>query len=203
MADNVALDPMSGGASVRTTEDGSGKQHQHILAEFKDTGNSDVPTVADNDTNKFPVRATELETLIGEKQASPSSNTLLARVKSIEDDIDQMNVSLAYGSTSYRQTDLGNTKTAVKASSGRLHDIHVYNPNTAAVFVQFYDALSAGVTVGTTTPKKTIIVPPLGIIDRSLVPPWLFSTGITIAATTTVGGSTDPTSDLVINLEYT
>lgn len=78
MANNVTLDPMSGGSVVKTTESG-GFHHQHIVIEY-DVGGTPTPV---SSSAKLPVRATEIETILGEVQASPTSNTVQDRLKSI------------------------------------------------------------------------------------------------------------------------
>jgi hypothetical protein len=95
------------------------------------------------------------------------------------------------------------TKVEIKASAGRLHFVHVYNPNAFAVWVHFYDALAANVTVGTTTRKLTLGVP--ASVDRAFVLPVPvgFATGITHAATkTNATGSTAPDAGLSVSVGY-
>ena len=71
------------------------------------------------------------------------------------------------------------------------------NPNTALVFVQFFDAASIGsVTLGTTVPKFVISVPAFGgVIDTSFVTGFVFVNGVVAAATTTPTGNTAPSSN--------
>ena len=96
-----------------------------------------------------------------------------------------------------------NTAQAVKAAPGRIYAMEVSNPNTANAFIQLFDALAANVTVGTTTPKQSYIVPASGAMDKSFADsPLEFGVGITYACTTTATGSTDPTTGLVVNIQY-
>lgn len=110
------------------------------------------------------------------------------------------------GSTPYSNTALSNTKQTVKASSGRLYGYHLYNPNTSSVFVQFFDALAASVTVGTTTPTFVLTIPANATspasLDMQLTVPISFTIGIVIAATTTATGSTAPATALNASLFY-
>jgi hypothetical protein len=94
------------------------------------------------------------------------------------------------------------TPVAVKASAGRVHGYHLYNPNSAAAFVHFYDLATGDVTVGTSTRKRTLWIPGGGAIDGVFSMPLAFGTAITIAATTTISGTTAPSSGLLANVDY-
>lgn len=115
---------------------------------------------------------------------------------------------MAINVLTHRDTDVDNTAQVIKAAPGFLHYVHVANPNTDAAWLHLYDAAAADVTVGTTTPKQSYMVPggsatnpggfdlPLGNHQM------YFGTAITYAATTTVGGGADPTTGLVLNAHY-
>jgi hypothetical protein len=105
------------------------------------------------------------------------------------------------GNSMFRNTALSNTAVAVKASAGNLSGCHIYNPNSSAAFVQFYNVAQGSVTVGTTTPDWTIFVPALGGVDGDILP-TSFTTAITVAATTTITGGTAPSTGLLVNLRY-
>lgn len=106
------------------------------------------------------------------------------------------------GALPYRNAALKATKQVVSSAKSRVYGLHVWNQDTSDTYLQFYDALTAGVTVGTTTPTLTLVVPASSGIDKDTTIPWEFNTGIVVAATTTVGGSTNPTNGLLINLFY-
>lgn len=109
----------------------------------------------------------------------------------------------ALGVSVFRDTALSNTDVAVKATAGQVFGYHIYNPNASDVFVHLYNATTANVTVGTTTPRLTLVVPAGGILDApSIEYPVDFDTAITAAATTTVGGSTAPTTSLLTEILY-
>ena len=106
----------------------------------------------------------------------------------------------------YRKADLSNTKTAVKTTPGRLFFINASHTNSVDVYLHFYDAALAGVTVGT-DPAYTFLIP---ASDGSLasgfqlelpVSPIAFETAISIAATTS-DLTSPPTSDVLVNLGY-
>lgn len=94
------------------------------------------------------------------------------------------------------------TKAAVKEGRGRVYGYHIYNPDSTDTFVQFYDALTDNVTVGTTGASEILWVPALGGIEQIFPLPLEFNTGIGLAATTTMTGSGAPTTGLLINLFY-
>ncbi len=63
------------------------------------------------------------------------------------------------GLTAYSNNDLDETDVTVKASAGQLYGWYIYNDASAKVFVHFYDALIASVTVGSTRPLFTLTIP--------------------------------------------
>lgn len=106
------------------------------------------------------------------------------------------------GLQTVRDADVDNTAQACKASAGNLYGISVQNPNSADAWLQLYDVAAGSVTVGTTTPKLSLLIPANGVVYEQWVPPIEFSTAITYSATTTAAGGTDPTTGLVGNLLY-
>ena len=106
------------------------------------------------------------------------------------------------GLLTVRDADIDNTAQACKTASGRLYGYHIQNPNAADAWLQLYDVAAAGVTVGTTTPKVSLVVPASGAIEAFSVVPVEFETAITYSATTTAAGGTDPTTGLVGTLFY-
>ena len=90
---------------------------------------------------------------------------------------------------------------SIKATSGTLFGLNVYNPNASGVFLQAFD--SASVTVGTTTPAQSYYVPATSpmIIPISTLG-IAFANSIQIAATTTATGSTAPGSAVVVNAAF-
>lgn len=97
---------------------------------------------------------------------------------------------------------LSTTVRAVKASAGRLYNVQVQNPNSTDCWVQLFDLATANVTLGTTTPKKSLFVPALGEIALDWFMPITFATAIAAAATTTATGNTAPATGLVWNADY-
>lgn len=100
-----------------------------------------------------------------------------------------------------------NTAQSVKTTSGRIHYLEVSNPNTSDAYIQFFDKATSGVTVGTTTPIQSFLVPAAtgsnaGATEKTFAFPWKFNTAITYACTTTAAGNTDPSTGLVVNILY-
>lgn len=106
------------------------------------------------------------------------------------------------GLLTVRDADVDNTAQACKTASGRLYGWHIQNPNSSDAWFQLYDAATTAVTVGTTTPKLSLLVPANGAVEALFPVGIEFETRITYAATTTAAGGTDPTTGLVGNLFY-
>jgi hypothetical protein len=90
-------------------------------------------------------------------------------------------------------------------SAARMNLVYqnITNPNTAGVFIQYFDAATAAaVTVGTTKPLASFFVPgtgsvgTVGVLSESYeVPRALsFKNGVVVAATTTQQGGAAPAS---------
>lgn len=110
------------------------------------------------------------------------------------------------GTSTFRDAALSNADVAVKASAGRVYGYNLFNPGSALAYVHFYDAATADVTVGTTTPKLSLALPSnanaqIGV-DSGFDPPITFATAITVAASTTPGGGTAPGTAIVANVLY-
>lgn len=102
-----------------------------------------------------------------------------------------------------------NTVQAVKTSAGQLYGLEITNTNAVDAYVQFFDAATGDVTVGTTTPKLSFLVPAAntsttiaGATTKHFDDPVGFDVAITYACTTTATGSTDPTIGLICNFLY-
>ena len=86
--------------------------------------------------------------------------------------------------------DLDETKREVKGSAGRVYGFEFANFSDTARYVKFYNAPSASVTVGTTTPVFLVTLPPRSasgdptIITRAFPRGLVFSSGITVACVT-------------------
>lgn len=94
------------------------------------------------------------------------------------------------------------TKVVVKAAPGQVYGWFIDNPNDEISYVQFFDALTAGVTVGTTAPKFSIGIPAQGGSNVAWPTGIEFQTGIVIAMTTGRANNTDPTNTVDYNIFY-
>lgn len=103
--------------------------------------------------------------------------------------------------TPYFDADGDNSAQTMKGSAGNLYTLEISNPNDIDCYIQFFDE-SGSITVGTTTPKQSFLVPANGAMDKSFVVPIAFANSIKYACTTTATGSTDPTTGLVVNGGY-
>lgn len=106
------------------------------------------------------------------------------------------------GLTIHKTDALVATAVAVKASAGNVYGYHIFNPNTADIYVHIYNIAQGSVTVGTSSRTISMLVPGGGVLDAVFPMPLGFSTAITVAATTTLTGSSAPSTGLVTNIYY-
>jgi hypothetical protein len=106
-------------------------------------------------------------------------------------------------------SDGDNTAQAIKTSAGKLFDLEVSNPNTIDSFLQLFDLATGSITVGSTTPRLSFLVPAAasstirGAFDRHFGEDGLdFQAAISYSCTTTPTGSTDPSTGLTVNAIY-
>jgi hypothetical protein len=93
-------------------------------------------------------------------------------------------------------TALTSSYAQIKTSAGTLAGYYIYNPNATAVYVQFWNALTANVTIGTTTPYFMLTIPPTSAANLWMAPGVRFSTAMGWSATSTAGGTGAPTTAL-------
>lgn len=99
-------------------------------------------------------------------------------------------------------TALTSTAQQVKATVGTVGGWYIYNPNATAMYVNFYNSTSAGVTVGTTNQQMVIVIPATSAANVEFGNGITFATAISISATTTGGGNTAPGTALEANIYY-
>lgn len=114
------------------------------------------------------------------------------------------------GMTIFRSIDIDETEEEVKATAGQLFSIIAMNKTAAPLYLKFYNATAANVSVGTTTPVLTIPVPAnadsdvAGFVWNNEIG-FAFGTAITVACTTGVADNdtgAPGANDCVINLGY-
>jgi hypothetical protein len=115
--------------------------------------------------------------------------------------------TLSFGQTQAGQAyaysaSTGATATAVKTTSGALYSWCVYNSNSSAAYVQFFNLTTANVTLGTTAPYFAIGVGATSAVCGGSEVGIKFSTAISYAATTTRGGLTAPSNTVDVNFFY-
>ncbi len=113
-----------------------------------------------------------------------------------------INASTSGGATTMNATSsdggtaLTSTAQAIKGSAGILQGYYIYNPNSVAAFVQFYNTAQGSVTVGTTSPLFMLTIPP-GTAANLWTPGGItFGTAMSWSATSTAGGNGAPTTAL-------
>lgn len=94
------------------------------------------------------------------------------------------------GATPYYNLDVDETEDAIKATAGKLFWIHAMNLSASKLYLKFYNATVANVTVGTTTPVLSFPIPTMadtngaGFCVHFGDVGLQFDTAITVAATT-------------------
>jgi hypothetical protein len=109
------------------------------------------------------------------------------------------------GYTIFRSIDLDETEEEVKATAGQVFGWYIFNAAATTHYVKFYNATTANVTVGTTTPVLTIPVPAGSAANVFTDTGIAFGTAITAAATTGVADNdtgAPAANAVVINVFY-
>lgn len=100
--------------------------------------------------------------------------------------------------------DIDETEDEIKGSAGQVFGWYFYNDGAAEVYVKFYNATAANVTVGTTTPVFTLGIPAGAAANVFSEIGIAFSTAITVAATTgiAVADATAPAANQVSGVVF-
>jgi hypothetical protein len=114
------------------------------------------------------------------------------------------------GMTIFRSIDIDETEEEIKGTAGQVFSISAFNRTAAPLYLKFYNATAANVTVGTTTPVLTFVVPGNGDSDGAgfiwnNTIGFAFGTAITVACTTAVADNdtgAPGANDCVINVGY-
>lgn len=115
--------------------------------------------------------------------------------------------SASGGTEVHLNDDVDETEDEIKATPGVVYGWYIANRATTPRYVYLYNATAANVTVGTTTPRMTIVLPANGsdfVAANALGAHGVkFDTAITIAATTDLNGTGAPgANEVVANLFY-
>lgn len=95
------------------------------------------------------------------------------------------------GMTIFRSIDIDESEEEIKSSAGQIFSISAFNTTAAPLYLKFYNATAANVSVGTTTPVLTFVVPGnadsdgAGFIWNNDIG-FAFGTAISVACTTGV-----------------
>lgn len=114
------------------------------------------------------------------------------------------------GTSIFRSLDLDETEEEIKSSAGQVYWIHAINLAATKRYLKFYNATAANVTVGTTTPVLTFVIPTQGDTNGTgfvlQVPMGIaFDTAISAAATTGLADNdtgAPSANDVVVNIGY-
>lgn len=114
------------------------------------------------------------------------------------------------GMTIFRSLDIDETEEDIKTSAGQVFSISAFNTTAAPLYLKFYNATAANVTVGSTTPVLTFVVPGnadsdgAGFVWNNEIG-FAFGTAISVACTTGVADADTgaPSANAcVINVGY-
>jgi uncharacterized membrane protein YqgA involved in biofilm formation len=93
--------------------------------------------------------------------------------------------------------------TAVQSTTTDLYGWYIYNPNASACSLDFFNATTSNVTLGTTVPKLSLVIPATSganlIFPNSIAH---FQTALSVAAVTAAGGSSTCSTGMTVNLFY-
>lgn len=110
------------------------------------------------------------------------------------------------GGASMYSANVTTTAASVDASPGQIYWYYIGNTNSSACYLQVFDVASGSVTVGTTTPTLSLMIPAssssVGGANSGTFVGLAFSTAISIASTTTRTGSSACTNGLDVNIGY-
>lgn len=192
----ISLEEISDGLDIGAGNAGSETQRVSISTDDVNLAsiNTDATTIAG------AVSGSEMQ--VDVVAALPAGSNLIG-------DVGLSGARTSGGTTLYKNIDV-DAKDEVKATAGQVYWIHAMNTTAAPVFLKFYDLAAASVTVGTTVPDLTFLVPANADSDGAgfalSIPNGIeFTTGITIAGTALVADNDNTALDanaLIVNLGF-
>jgi hypothetical protein len=152
---------------------------------------------------------------VGEVQATPTSNTLLARLKDLLTGIVlaagsnligkvALSPQTSGGLTPYRNIDLDETGVNVHGTACQLYGYYIANRSESERFVKLYDKATPP-TVGSDTPALTIPLPATAAENVEFAHGIPFALGLGAGATTGIADAdtgAPSANDVVVNLLY-
>lgn len=203
MADSAVIITEGSGVPIDTRTEAGNGNHRQVVVLGDPSVNAGVAPVDATSGLKVNLGAdNDVTVTSGTVSLSAGTNT-----------IGSVTVSTATtgGASIFRSLDLDETEEEVKATAGTLYGGIVMNLSTSILYLKFYNATAANVTVGTTTPVLTIPIPLANSGDASgfILPipaqGVAFSTAICVAATTGLADNSTGapgTNEVVVNLFY-
>jgi hypothetical protein len=205
MADTAVAITAGSGTNIDTRTEATNGNHRQVIVIGDPATNAAVATVTDG-----APAATDYALVVGIHPDSVNANGRAAAASSapvalsnedktaLVDDAaftaatSNVNVAGFFADeTATDSVDLDETEEEVKATAGCLYKLRLTNRTTSARYVKLYNATAANVTVGTTTPIDTIVVPGGGSADLATVITesfggvgLTFDTALCLAATT-------------------
>lgn len=202
----------TGGTSPQATfeVDVSLQQSSVNSAEFTGNVNIDSSVAVNNTTtNPVPVIAegtynSSLPTLTNGNSGPlqlDSTSRLITNNRALSSSTDSVTASLSAatsgGWTPSPQTALSNTAVNIKSTgAGQLGGWYLFNPNASTVYIQFFNSVASGVTVGTTGAAFVVPLPAGAASNINWGAGIAFSAAFSWAATTTATGGTAPSTAL-------
>lgn len=139
----------------------------------------------------------------GDIDSTPTGTAMMFEVDTATNEIDVVSSAdplpitpqpaTANGLSTFRSLDLDETEEQVKGTAGQVYGLWFSNTTASTIWLKFYNATAAAVTVGTTTPVITLGLPGnssdtiSGVFSSTMG--IAFDTAITVAATTGVADS--------------
>jgi hypothetical protein len=194
MADTAVAVTAGSGTNIDTRTEGTNGNHRQVIVVGDPATNAAVATVTNAvpTTDDYALVVTLHPDGVNANGQATMANSAPVVLASDQSDIEVNHQPSATGGLSiFRSLDLDETEEDVKTSAGCLYKLRIANRTTSARYVKLYNATAANVTVGTTTPIDTIVVPGGGSADLATVITenfgglgLTFSTALSMAATT-------------------
>lgn len=94
------------------------------------------------------------------------------------------------------------TAVTIQGKLTTLRGFYILNTNASVCSVDLFNAVSGSVTLGTTVPQMSLVIPASQSIELSDMV-VSFPSALSVAAVTAAGGGTTCTTGLVVNIWYT
>jgi len=114
---------------------------------------------------------------------------------------------IGYGLKTWFKKDVDNVEQEISSDETKLVFLQVTNKDSTDAFIQIFKEAAVDVTVGTTTPDQSYLVPAgdgtlYGALVHEFKPGIDCENGLTIACTTTEDGAIATSTALIVNILY-